>query len=184
MEDRIEKLARSKKWSELTEDEKQLVLETFGSEVSYVAFQKTNLALKASKKSELLPEPRVISSLKSKFRSQRENPSVFSRFISLKIPAYAVVLLIAVLTFFVRHEPVGKSQVAIQPVVQKDTVYITSAPDTVFVTKVLYRNVCRTQSSVITTTLNNTESLPATSGVGVSMKEKEELDYLLVSGSE
>jgi hypothetical protein len=73
---------------------------------------------------------------------------------------------------------------AIRPVLQRDTVFLPSPPDTVFVSKVIYRFKDHATKTPLVTVVKNTDRTETTSGIGVNMKEKEELDNLLVSGSE
>jgi hypothetical protein len=184
-EDRLERLIQSKAWSDLLEGEKEFVLQELGSEASYHAFRKTHLAMATFGKAKLLPDPRVLASLQSKMKQHHEQVSFFNRVFLFKVPAYAVVVLIGFISFFAwlgRSHP--QSMVTESPVIQKDTVYIASAPDTVYLTKVIYRNVYREQKAAVISVVENSDSGNMKSSVGVSMKEKEELYNLLVSGSE
>jgi len=65
----------------------------------------------------------------------------------------------------------------IEQVLVRDTIYVATKPDTVVREKIIYRD-----RPVILTTTNPQNETPITKGV--SMKEKEDLDKLLVSGTE
>ena len=76
----------------------------------------------------------------------------------------------------------GKSEPTIpvtrvEKILMHDTVYLATKPDTVFRERVIFKD-----RPIILTTGNNQPEESSTKGV--SMKEKEELDKLLVSGSE
>ncbi len=60
-----------------------------------------------------------------------------------------------------------------------DTIYVASKPDTVFTEKVVYRD-----QPVILTRIDVVEKNKPMDKNGINMKEKEELEKLLVSGSE
>jgi hypothetical protein len=102
------------------------------------------------------------------------------------MPAYAVVAMIAltILIMWLGKQADPNVQLALKPSVQRDTVFLPSTPDTVFVTKVIYRYKNHAAKTPMITVVKNTDRTETTSGVGVNMKEKEELDNLLVSGSE
>jgi hypothetical protein len=186
MEDKLESLIQSKSWNELSEDEKQFVLEMLGSEVSFEAFRKTNIAISDSAKADIVPEPKVLLSLKRKFNNVRPQETLLDKIIFFKMPAYAVVAMLAVtiLVMWLDKHSDSNVQVALKSPVQRDTVFLPSTPDTVFVTKVIYRFKDHTTKTPMITVVKNTDRTENTSAVGVNMKEKEELDNLLVSGSE
>jgi hypothetical protein len=186
MEDKLENLIQSKRWSELSEDEKQFVLETLGSEASFEAFRKTNMNISDLAKAEIAPDPKILSALKGKFSDTHQQEPLFNKIIFFKMPAYAVVTMLAVtiLIMWLGKQADPNVQVALKSSVQRDTVFLPSTPDTVFVTKVIYRYKDHTAKTPMITVVKNTDRTETTRGVGVNMKEKEELDNLLVSGSE
>jgi hypothetical protein len=186
MEDKLENLIQSKTWSELSEDEKEFVLEMLGSEASFEAFRKTNIAISRSAKADIVPEPTLLLSLKTKFNHLRPQETWLDKIIFFKMPAYAVVAMLAVtvLIMWLGKQADPNVQVALKSSVQRDTVFLPSTPDTVFVTKVIYRYKDHTPKTPVITVVKNSDRTETTSSVGVNMKEKEELDNLLVSGSE
>jgi len=69
------------------------------------------------------------------------------------------------------------ARAAAERVLVYDTIYLPAKPDTIFSERVIFR----TRSVIRNTTTSQYATQPVK---GVSMKEKEELDKLLVSGSE
>jgi hypothetical protein len=69
------------------------------------------------------------------------------------------------------------------PVIKRDIVYVPAKADTIYITKVVYKASPPVQQPVIISA-NAEVSAERKTAMGVSMKEKEELDNLLVSGSE
>jgi hypothetical protein len=186
MEDKLEELIQSKTWHELTEDEKQFVLETLGSKATFEAFKKTDLAISGLAKAEIVPGPKVLPSLKRKFSNVHQHEQLLDRIVFFRIPAYAVAAIVAITILITWHSKQSPSvvQVAATQIAQRDTVFLPSPPDTVFVPKVIYRYKDHATKTPLITVVKNTDRTETTSGVGVNMKEKEELDNLLVSGSE
>lgn len=185
-EDKLEYLIQTKNWSELTPEEKQLAIEKLGSEEVYQTFRKIETSFIHEGKSDLLPAENVLSSLKKEFRGRYTRVSIFERFVEYRIPAYAAALLaliIVTLAFYAGKQSVNQSIVHV-PMVEKDTVYLSAMPDTVYVTKVVYRNVYKTTPPATTSIVKNESSSAEHVTLGVNMKEKEELDNLLVSGTE
>jgi hypothetical protein len=186
-EERLDMLSQSKSWNELTDDEKKFALNELGTEEAYNSFRKVNDALADSKKAGLLPDQEILFSLKTKFRSKHEHASLLSRVIGFRVPAYATALLICVAAVCAWYVGIKTADphLTLAPVIQKDTVYLSAAPDTVYLTKVVYRNVYSNPTKkTILSVASHEKELPASHERGVSMKEKEELDNILVSGSE
>jgi len=66
------------------------------------------------------------------------------------------------------------------PIVVHDTIFVASKPDTIFTERVVYKN----QSVILTRNPGTTDENKSIEKNGINMKEKEELEKLLVSGTE
>ncbi len=187
-EDELESIIRQKDFASLTEEERVLVLQAIGSEEEYEAIRKIELAMSDDRfRSELEPDAKTLHSLKDRMKKQ---PSVFDwkTIFQVKVPAYAAVfglILISILVYAVR--PATTVQYVTQekistPVVRIDTVFITKS-DTIIRNRIVYKqiNLATSPAIVDPTTLVHQKQ---TTTSGVSMKEKEELNKLLVSGSD
>jgi hypothetical protein len=66
------------------------------------------------------------------------------------------------------------------PVVVHDTIYVASKPDTIFTEKVVYKN----RPIILTRNPRTMDVNKSIEKNGINMKEKEELEKLLVSGTD
>jgi hypothetical protein len=181
---RLNELAEARNWLDLTPEERTFVLKELGSEEAYQALRKVNAGLREIK-SDALPRPATLAALQHRMRESRKPVRHAPLpFLFFKTPAYLSALMI-LLAIFVGMT-IGRSSVSrnisVQTVYKTDTLTLTSPPDTVFVTRVIYRD--RPAAQPVITVANNGSAREVNVPVGVSMKEKEELDNLLVSGSE
>ncbi|HYC86856.1 MAG TPA: hypothetical protein VEB86_16605 [Chryseosolibacter sp.] len=181
MEDRLETLIHSKEWNELTEEEKNYVEQHTGSREEYEALRKITLRLSDVPRSEVTPAPDTLPSLKRHFRSTRGYRLGFASVFTFQVPAYAagLILISAVAITWWFANPVLAPQPAAAVIVKTDTVFVNLPADTVYVNKVIYRYLPSPGAPAKPVTV-----VKHTEGVGVSMKDKEELENLLVSGSD
>lgn len=185
-EEKLEKLLASKTFDALTPDERRLVFEEIGSEEEYQAMQHVSHALdKITDK--VVPDREIIGSLQ---RRMGRNPSrsILSSLLGTRLPAYATALLIilssAIAWWAGRNGSSGKPQMVER--IRIDTVYLAAKVDTFYRERIIYQEVKRTsppkQKEIkvagATPDEKNVEE------VGISMKERQELEMLLVSGSE
>jgi hypothetical protein len=184
-EDKLENLLQSKTWSELTDDERQFILAKLGNEEVFTSFRKVDLALNRFSKSKINPRADTLRALRNTVREQKQSKSALSAIFNFKIPAYAAVLALIAISlgswFFLSSNQ--KNNITYLTRIQRDTVFLKSQPDTVTITKVHYRTRTVRLDPVI---VNSVPEHQAESEipVSVSMKEKEALDNLLVSGTE
>ena len=184
-EKRLEELINAREWHELSAEEKQFILKELGPEAIFHSLKKVNTALASGQHSKVEPRDETLVMLKQKIRSKHREAFSLLRFLSMKTPAYATMLLVMIALFVGwisgKNNPV--EPIAVQTLYETDTVRVTAPADTIFVTKVIYRDRPPLQQPIMSVVQNSPmqkEVVP----MGVSMKEKEELDNLLVSGSE
>jgi len=180
MEERLEYLIHSKGWKELTDEERIFVTSEIGSEEQYEALRNIGTRLAAMPKTEISPAPVVLKLLREKIRNQHQHANVFVSVLSFRMPAYIVVglLLAAVLLTLATRARVMPAGISSNVIVKTDTLFIHQPTDTVYVTKFVYRYI---KPPVEQKTFSVVRQQPE--AVGVNMKEKEELENLLVSGS-
>jgi hypothetical protein len=184
MEDRLEQLIQAKTWNELTEEEKKMLAADIASEAEYNAFRKVTLTLAKTSRADINPHPMILKDLKARFRAQHQPSGTFASILLFKVPAYAAIALVAValsLLWSILRMERNNIQPMAEVIMKTDTVYVKSAPDTVYVNQVVYRYIQRPAPDE---NLFKIVNQPNENEVGVSMKEKEELENLLVSGSD
>lgn len=183
MEDKLEMLIYSKEWNELTNEEKEFALQHVDSVEQYTALRKISLSLENFPKLQFSEDPQVLKSLKSAFRKKHQ-PSL-ERFLHFRTPGLATILLLVLAAgigwYFGQQSTGTAAKASIEFITKTDTVYLKTAADTVYLNKVVYRylpepSIKKPVFSVVKSNVIESK--------GVSMKEKEELDNLLVSGSE
>lgn len=184
---RLEDLLASKTFAELSAGEKSFVLKELGSEEEYNSLRKVSSALVADK-ADLSPDPRTLHSLRRELRNTRSRESWASRFLAWQIPGYSLVPMVVII-LFIGLRGMNDSTFEAQPppilVSKVDTVFIKTASDTVFIEKVIvrYRKEEPAEKPAPSYSIVRNVSEQKDDEEGVTMKDKEELETLLVSGS-
>jgi hypothetical protein len=184
MDEKLEYLIHSKNWTELNREEREFVIAKLGSEEEFKSLQKVDALLNQTRSPELAPDPAVLSALQKKFQEKKVPANWYATMLSFRIPAIASALLIAI-AFMIGWYSNANETLPPQPVekllVRVDTVYLRQRPDTIYVNRVVFRNApaSRKESPVFSVVKQEGRERQ-----GVNMKEKEELENLLVSGSD
>jgi len=179
----VDALLETKTWSDLSEKERDLVLEVLGSEEVFNHMRR--LTKGPSPAEDNSGADRIYQNLEAAF--DRKHPRVIPWY-ATPIPAHAAAVALLVMsfaTFWLTRGNTASPVAEIRTVTIHDTV-TQRLTDTVYVNKVVYRDryikrdslplqFVRTQPNAVNDKTNSR---------GVSMKEKEELDRLLVSGVE
>jgi hypothetical protein len=185
MEEKFDELLLAKDWSELSQEEKDLALKFVASGDEFTATRKISLALLAAPKASIRPDKSLLRNILASSPANNEK-SFVDRVISYKMPAYAVVLLAMGVAFvslaLAKSNDRFNNATAAQEkiVVRTDTVFVQRPPDTVFINKVVVKYIPQRTSTPVLTKTSPEESTIQ----GVTMKEKEELQDLLVTGVE
>ncbi len=181
--DRLEQLIHTKAFQELTTEEKDFVLRELDSEEQYEVMRKLSPMFDGMR-NEDIPQPRdkTLEFLKQNLPLKT---SLWSKWLDLQMPAYATVLLVMLSCFLTWKIATPANPLVIKQTISTiDTIYVASKPDTIFKEKVVYRfaksqDESKSRDELKEVIPNQPEALP----IGVSMKDKEELQGLLVSGS-
>ncbi len=174
--DKLEKLMEEKAFSQLSVAEKEWVLRFVESDEEYDSIRSVDLLLNSIGTETLTPDPTIISRLKTRGNRRSWIHSIFAA----KVPAWAfAAFLIGVFGawYVLPHQPV-QPQIVERITVKTDTLIVVR-PDTVIVRKVIYRERPANPFVQVRSGIEQTP-LPE----GSTMKEKEELQTLLVSGTE
>jgi hypothetical protein len=179
--ERLELLLSTKTWEQLSPDEKALAMQELGSVEQYVLMRKIGQTL-VQNEPELSPDPEILATITRAF--QEKHKPVWQRALEWRVPAYAliipVLLIVAVILISVR--PVtNATQTSKVTLPVRDTLYVKLAPDTVFVERTVIRYVEKPKEVPAYTIVNTSDK--ESGDDGVNMKENEELEKLLVSGS-
>lgn len=181
--EKIEKLLRSKNFGELTSEEKVWVIQWIESEAEYENLRKSESRIRKHfiNANEFIPKPNDLNELIAVLRKQTNQELNWWQ---VKVPAWSI-LLVAVCFGFggwwltsVSNKPIMQPQEVLSSIVY-DTVYVASKPDTVFIQQVVYKE----RPVLLTKSIKYVDNKSTVPSNGINMKEKEELENLLVSGS-
>jgi len=181
--EKLERLMQSKAFAELTTEEKLWVSQWIESETEYTNLRKANREISEQliSTNQAVPDPKILTHLKATLLAKQTVSQL--NWWQVKMPGWSTGVIASF--FCVVGWWIGSSsnQVAAEQVYSStilyDTVYLASKPDTIFVQQVVYR-----ERSLIAKTVKQLETLTTeTPAKGINMKEKEELENLLVSGS-
>ena len=180
--DRFEKLLKTYEYRSLPLDEKAWVSQFVSSEEEYESLRRTTQEMeKHFTPASLSPAPGQLESLRQQWKAAHSiAPSGIRTLWS--VPAYAAVLalmLVGVIGWFAGSRTGLRPVYRDRLVTHTDTVTIMSRPDTILVERVIYRNV----PALVPVTVSNKEEKKNAQTKGVNMKEKEELEKLMVTGS-
>ena len=182
----IEDLLVSKSFAELTTPEKSFVLKELGSEGEYNSLRKISLALVADK-ADLSPDPRTISSLQRELRNIHRKQPWAMRFMEWRVPGYTLIPSLILLLFVSLNMLMQDSDQSDPPssIASVDTVFIKMPSDTIVVEKILvkYRYNTSVGKTVTDYSIVRNVTQEENKEEGVTMKDKEELESLIVSGS-
>jgi len=183
--EKLEQLLQQYSYKELSAEDKQVVQQFVHSEEAYESLRHAAQQLDAHfGKLELTPGPQVWRRIKKTW--EEDSAHVRSNhWVKTPLPAnVAVLLLIGVgsLCWIGGSRYTSTNQISVRPAApQADTVYIATKPDTVVRERVIY--VERKSQFARTLPVANTVLQDHPASKGINMKEKEELEKLLVSGS-
>jgi hypothetical protein len=185
-EERLEHLLSAKAFDALTAEEKLFVIDELGSEDQYNVMRKVSLALITSKV-DLSPDPHILTALEQRMKPEKQFGLV--AVLNIRFPAYAFVLtgIIVFSLGWTLHSSMKTKPLPVQfvEVVRHDTVYVAPKADTIYRNRIVYRQAGLNDISnkqpvkfVATPSIKEEEK-----EIGVTMKEKPELEMLLVSGT-
>ena len=183
--EKFEQLLTHYSFAELSHEEKQWVMAFIGSEEEYESLRHTNQQLDNFKSQaiKIEPHPEMIKKIKASWKEANVAPS-YNFWTITPIPTYATVLIVISVGFFcwVMGSRTNSKTLYVDHVKSTiDTVFIASRPDTIVRTKIIYVEQPVTARVQILSKTNQPQSIISK---GVNMKDKEELEKLLVSGSE
>ncbi len=177
----LEQLLEHYSYEELANEERAWV-NTFSSQEEYEALRLLNKHLNFSYKEKMKPRPETWQKIKTYQRINSKGFRVFEWF-KWPVPLYAHATMLAVVgtVFFWMGSKHSSSTIFLDRILTKvDTVFVPTKADTIFKQKIVYIKVVAPSNP-------SSEIEPVRKAVvskGVNMKDKEELEKLLVSGLE
>jgi len=187
--ERLEQLLATKDWLALTDEEKEFIIEALGSEEQYQALRKVGDALVSVSKTNLSPNPSVLKTLRKKMAARHEVSQTLplNWLTSMRVPAFVSLLLIIIAG--VAGWLLGQSASHYTEPVKivttvRDTVYVRPSPDTVVIHQIKYRYLKARGIPAGLKPIVVREKETSPREMGVSLKEKQELENFIVAGSE
>lgn len=175
----IDLLIQTKKWNELSPEERGRVEQLVGGEEAYDRLRVLFFAMEKSDTLNMRPSPDTLKALKRKFREHHRVANPLASVLSFKLPAFAAIMLMVILSvasWYVAKRSV-QPEVTTITLEKTDTLFVTKR-DTVTLTRVVYKTVYKDRPVVAAVEHDETDFVKS-----VNMQEKEELNNLLVSGT-
>lgn len=183
--EKLEWLIQSKSYMELSNEEKEWVSHWMESASEYDLLRKSEIQTRQYFDDSKIDPPasstltQLTSHLKKKNR--RLQAGIWWQF-KPSLSTWALAILFGCVGWWIGQSassPAAQQEVIISTTV-RDTIYIASKADTIFTEKIIYKD-----RPVIMTRNDSSKELKNTSvSNGINMKEKEELEKLLVSGTD
>jgi hypothetical protein len=174
----FERLIAEKQYFELSTKELKLVNQFITNEQEYESFRMSGLTLKRWFRENPVVgvTDKTLYGLKQEFKRAHQ-PQVSFAWWKVTVGYAVAAIVFGFSGWWLGQSEKPMSITKTEQVLVRDTIFVATKPDTVVREKIIYRD-----RPVILTTTNPQNETPITKGV--SMKEKEELDKLLVSGTE
>lgn len=181
-EEKLEDLVSTKLFANLSAEEKRFVLDVLGSEDQFNILQRIHSSLRdLPAVASVEPAPDVLMALRRRLRETKKGSLHLAAILQFRIPVYAALILavmVGSLTALVSNGSSMQQPMVTAPKMERDTVYVTNT-DTVYRERLLIKYVrvpAPAEAQMVTASSKSDKIL------GVSMKDNEELDRLLVSG--
>ncbi len=185
-EERFTQLLRTKSYQQLTPAERKWIEDALLSAEEYEQLRNAELTLQAevTESNRVQVNPVILERLKEHLQSGPKRASSWGYIFTYRVPAYVVASCV-MLTFGITWLQMAPGRTTAAPpsrLTKMDTVFLPSAIDTIFVEKVVYRDRFVKLPAVRQVNVSKSEKVSADAG-GITMKDKEELEELLVSGT-
>src|SRR5258708_4273222 len=177
---RFEHLMKQRSFKSLSEEEKEFAFQFISSEDEYESLRNAELELRVFFERQQKLQPRVETLVRIKQSRAGHFVSQPGFWVRPAVPAYAVALVIVVVGAigWWSGTRFGSEKVMVEKIVSRtDTIRVASKPDTIIKEKIVYFP----SPKVILASQPETKETGAARGV--NMKDKEELERLLVSGT-
>lgn len=182
--ERLEQLIQNRPYAELTIEEKEWVGQWVVSVDEYENLRSSEVEIRQYLQNTQVADPdsetlnRITRHLR--MSKSRQSSGLISR-LKPSLGAVIMSVLFGCLGWWIGQSTNEKAQMhTFDPVVVHDTIFVATKPDTIFTEKVVYK----TRSVILTRNPVTPDVNKSPDKNGINMKEKEELEKLLVSGTE
>lgn len=177
---RFEQLLKQRPFKSLTEEEKEFVFQFISGEEEYESLRHTEMELHTFFETQQKLQPRAETWRRIKqSRAQLAAPQAF--WLRPAVPVYVVAIVVVVVGAMAwwSGTQFGSEKVIVEKIVSRtDTIRVASKPDTIIKEKIVYL------PSPKVILASQPETKEVVTAKGVNMKDKEDLERLLVSGSD
>jgi hypothetical protein len=182
-EEKLEDLIRIKSFEALTLEEKAFVLSHL-TEDRYNLVRKTEFLLQEIHSTDdISAAPGILGYLHDKFKETHSKDSFWNQLLGIKIPAYTTALLMLASSAFVYFYETANTKAASVVVRAADTLFVVRK-DTIIKEKIILKYASHPMAPVIRKSVSvSSEEKIESPKVSASMKENDDLNDLLVSGS-
>lgn len=182
--ERLELLIQSKSFVELNREEREWIGKWINSPGEYENLRSSEIEIRQYFLNTKVADPdsETLIHLTKRLRMTKSRQSS-GKYWLLKPSLGAVIMsvLFGSLGWWIGQSTNEKSQQqTFSPIIVHDTIYVASKPDTIYTEKVVYKD----RPVILTRNLGTTDVNKSIEKNGINMKEKEELEKLLVSGTE
>ena len=183
--EKLEQLMQSKSYTELSHEEKEWVSQWVESVDEYDALRTSETRIRQYFLESMVnsPDEAMLEQLTSRLKKKvaKQKAEVTWQF-KPSISTWSIAVLFGCLGWWIGQSTTNTSTAdAVQSIIIRDTIYLVSQPDTVFTERTIYKD----PTVILARSGNTIQSIDKSSGSnGVNMKEKEELEKLLVSGTD
>lgn len=181
--DKLERLLQDKHFVMLTTEERTWIRQWIESESEYENLKKSETKIRQYflKAEKVVPNPERLHELKARLSLKQSQSLTWWQ---AKVPAWSTLLIACCFglgTWWLTSSSEQNTRQSPQILTSfvYDTVYVASKPDTIFIQQVVYRE----RPIILTKSIKQTDTKNTLPSNGINMKEKEELENLLVSGS-
>jgi hypothetical protein len=181
----LERLMLSKPYAELNHEEKEWVSQWVESPVEYDVMRKSETQMRQyfHDSKVIPPAPSTLVELTNHLKRKTSKQRVgFWWQLKPSLSTWSMAILFGSVGWWIglsTNSNVANTK-ALQSTIVRDTIYVASQPDTIFTEKIIYKD----RPVIFTRSNNNPESKKSSESNGINMKEKEELEKLLVSGTD
>jgi hypothetical protein len=182
--ERLELLIQSKSFVELNREEREWIGKWINSPDEYENLRSSEIEIRQYFLNTKVADPdseTLIHLTKHLRMTKSRQSSGLSWLLKPSFGAVLMSVLFGCLGWWIGQSTNEKSQQqTFNPIIVHDTIYVASKPDTIYTEKVVYKD----RPVILTRNLGTTDVNKSIEKNGINMKEKEELEKLLVSGTE
>ncbi len=180
--EKLEQLIQSKSYADLSEEEKEWVGKWVISAGEYENLRSSQFEIRQYfQRTSTTPKPETLTKLKDHLRLKSAVRTGLLWHLKPTLGGVLMAVFLGGLGWWIGQSSSDSPLVqAVNTLVIHDTIYVASKPDTIYTEKVVYKD----RQVILTRSASTTDVNKPIEKNGINMKEKEELEKLLVSGTD